>query len=77
MPNSLSVLRERNLSGETRGMDYFDPLDLLAIKLIKNMGKTNTNCDSIDTVSMGVRPLLTLMSITRTNRFLQIFHLMS
>ena len=43
MPNSLSVLRERNLSGETRGMDYFDPLDLLAIKLIRNMGKTNTN----------------------------------
>ena len=43
MPNSLSVLRERNLSGETREMDYFDPLDLLAIKLIRNMGKTNTN----------------------------------
>lgn len=53
MPNSLSVLRERNLSGETRGMDYFDPLDLLAItcgrniKLIRNMGK-RTPIDSID-----------------------------
>ena len=50
---SLSVLRERNLSGETRGMDYFDPLDLLAItcgrniKLIRNMGK-RTPIDSID-----------------------------
>ena len=53
MPIALWVLRERKLSGETRGLDYYDPMDLLAlahgcsIKLIRNMGK-RTPIENID-----------------------------
>lgn len=71
MPNSLSVLRERNLSGETRGLDYFDPIDLLAItcgsniNLIRNMGR-RTPIDSID--SQHGCPTIANFNINYKNR---------
>ena len=47
------VLRERKLPGETIGLDYYDPMNMLvltcgcSIKLIRNMGK-RTPIESID-----------------------------
>lgn len=71
MPVSMSVLRERKLSGETRGLDYYDPMDMLAltcgcsIKLIRNMGK-HTPIKSID--SQHGYPTIASFNINYKNR---------
>ena len=71
MPIALSVLRERKLSGETRGLDYYDPMDLLAlthgcsIKLIRNMGK-RTPIENID--SQHGYPTIASFNINYKNR---------
>ena len=70
MPSSLSVLRERKFFGETRGLDYYDPIDLLAvtcdsnINLIKSMGK-QTPIDSIN--SQHGCPTITNFNINYKN----------